>query len=512
MKKCVLASISVFLIFSSLLSCTSKSKPEQKPNIIIILADDLGYSDIGCMGSEINTPNLDKLAGEGTLFTDMHNTAKCYTTRASLLSGLYFQQTNRDFDNTVLIAEILKENGYKTLWSGKHHATFDPRNRGFDRFYGFLGGAINYINPGNAPAPGGKMPAYIGYYKWILDEEGVQNPFIPNDPHYYSTDAFTDKAISWIDECKNDSDPFFMYVAYNAPHWPLHAKKEDIEKYKDYYNEGYDSIRNARYRKQLELGILNPETSPLSASDYQKPWQELSREEIELETDRMRVYAAMIDNLDKNIGRIIEKLETENELDNTIIFFLSDNGGCPENPEKRVKYPDGKHGPIGEVDSYEAINHSWANVANTPLRYYKTDSYAGGIRTPMIAYCGKNIQSEIQINNEDLHLIDLMPTILSLTNSTSETYSEYIARLPGIDFSGSLKGEKIERKEPLFFQFNKGKAIIDGNWKLVTKGKAEWELYNLDQDGTETKNLAKQEPEKAEELKSKWEKWNKEME
>ncbi len=489
-------------------ACTSSDTLSLKPNIIVFLVDDMGYSDLGCMGSEISTPNLDQLAAQGSLFTEMHNTAKCYPTRATLLSGVYFQQTNRDFDNTVLISEILKENGYKTFWSGKHHANFDPRTRGFDRFYGFLGGAINYINPGNAPAPGGRMPAYIGYYTWILDQDGSHTPYIPDDPNFYSTDIFTDKAIQWINEYKNDNDPFFMYVAYNAPHWPLHAKKEDMEKYKDLYKEGYESVRNERYKKQLEHGVLDSESSPLSSPDYISPWEELCDEERQIESQRMQVYAAMIDNLDQNIGRIIEKLESENEIDNTIIFFLSDNGGCAESPDKRVNYPNGNPGSMGEVDSYESIRRSWANVANTPLRYYKTDSYAGGIRTPMIAFCGKNIKSKIQISSEKIHLIDLMPTILSLTNSSSDNYSEYIFDLPGVDFSASLRGAKVERDDPMYFQFNNGKAIIEDNWKLVAKGNKEWELFDLSRDKTETTNLSDKEPEVYDDLIEKWNRWD----
>ncbi len=497
----------VFLLSITLTACTSESPTN--PNIIFILVDDMGYSDLGCMGSEISTPNLDKLAGEGILYTEMHNTAKCYPTRASMLTGVYFQQTDRDFNNTVMIAEILKENGYNSFWSGKHHGKFDPHTRGFDRFYGFLGGAINYINPGDAPAPGGKTPARIGTgaYEWILDKEGSRKPFIPENADYYSTDDFTDHAIGWLDEYKDDDSPFFLYLAYNAPHWPLHAKKEDIVKYKDYYKKGYEAIRNKRYQKQIELGLLNKETSPLPEPVYEKKWEELTGIEKEKEIKRMQIYAAMIDRLDQNIGRLVEKLKQENKLENTVIFFLSDNGACAENPQKRVIFPDDKEGEMGEVDSYEAIRKSWATVANTPLRYYKTDSYAGGIRTPMIVYCGENIPSKRQINTERLHLIDMMPTILSISNSNSEKYDEYISQLPGIDFSSSFIGGKIERNTPLYFQFGNGQAIIVDNWKLVKKGNQDWELFDLNVDKTEINNLAEENPAILSELRTKWEKW-----
>ncbi len=481
---------------------------DMRPNIIIILADDLGYSDIGCMGSEIHTPNIDLLAKNGILFTEMHNTAKCYPTRASLLTGRYFQYTDRQFKNTVTLGEILQENGYTTLWSGKHHATFDPRTRGFDRFYGFLGGAVNYINPGDTAAPGGKMPAFIsGSYEWILDQEGSRKPFVPNDPDYYTTDAFTDYALKWIDEYASGKNPFFLYVAYNAPHWPLHAKQEDITKYADFYKDGYEATRKRRYNKQIESGILNPAISPLSASDFEKNWNELTEEEREKEILRMQVYAAMIDRMDQNIGRLIEKLKKEKELENTVIFFLSDNGGCAENPDKRVKYPNDSPGKTGEVDSYESIRKSWANVANTPLRFYKTDSYAGGIRTPMIVYCGENIPVKKQISDARLHLIDLMPTILNLTRAQSEMYPEYISGLQGIDFSGLFRGDKVEREAPLYFQFGRGKALIEDQWKVVQKGNAEWELFDLNTDKTETRDLAAMDPERFNEKIRKWQTW-----
>jgi arylsulfatase len=472
----------------------------------------MGYSDIGCMGSEINTPHIDKLADNGMLYTEMHNTAKCYSTRVSLLSGVYYQQSNRAFDNTVTIGELLQENGYRTLWSGKHHASFDPRTRGFDRFYGFLGGAINYINPGDAASLGGKTPAYIRAeaYKWVLDEEGIVQPFIPKQKDYYSTDAFTDYAIKWMDEYQDEDNPFFLYLAYNAPHWPLHAKQEDIEKYEGYYDLGYNAIREKRYQKMLDLGIIDRETSPLSEAVYEQSWEALSEEGREKEIMRMQIYAAMIDRLDQNIGRVIEKLEANDELDNTVIFFLSDNGACAENPQKRVVFPNGKEGKMGEVDSYESIRRSWATVANTPLRWWKLSSYAGGIRTPMIVYCGKNIKSQIGINHQPLHLIDLMPTIMSLTNSETTKDQDYVNALQGIDISPTLQGKKVQREVPLYFQFGGGKAIIDANMKLVKQGKSnstKWELFNLDKDKTETNDLSVQFSDLYNKMADKWEKW-----
>jgi arylsulfatase len=313
-----------------------------------------------------------------------------------------------------------------------------------------------------------------------------------------------------MDEYQDEDNPFFLYLAYNAPHWPLHAKQEDIEKYEGYYDLGYNAIREKRYQKMLDLGIIDRETSPLSEAVYEQSWEALSEEGREKEIMRMQIYAAMIDRLDQNIGRVIEKLEANDELDNTVIFFLSDNGACAENPQKRVVFPNGKEGKMGEVDSYESIRRSWATVANTPLRWWKLSSYAGGIRTPMIVYCGKNIKSQIGINHQPLHLIDLMPTIMSLTNSETTKDQDYVNALQGIDISPTLQGKKVQREVPLYFQFGGGKAIIDANMKLVKQGKSnstKWELFNLDKDKTETNDLSVQFSDLYNKMADKWEKW-----
>jgi len=503
--------ILAFFLFTTVSVCVSAQ--HKKPNIILILADDLGYSDLGCMGSEIHTPNLDRLANQGILYTEMHNTAKCTTTRASLLNGIYSQQTNlRTYDNTVNIGEILQSNDYLTLWSGKHHAAFNPITRGFDRFYGLVGGCTNYFNPGFKAAPNGKKPAYTIYhekYKWVQDDENIVDMLVPEDTNYYTTDVFTDKAIGWLEEYKASEKPVFLYMAYNAPHFPLQAKKSDIQKYKGKYAQGYDAIRQKRYKRQLELGVIQQETSALSIPQYDKAWKELSSDEKALEEQRMEIFAAMVDCLDQNIGRLLDKLEALNMLENSLIFFMSDNGSSSERFDKQKVLPTNQaKGTMGEVDTYEFLGKSWAVVGNTPLRYWKKDSYAGGIRTPMIVYNGANTHNEKIINHQAFHLIDVMPTIISQSNSKiTDQHKDYIHSLAGVDLSPSFKGETVEREEPIYFQFKNGKAIIDQNLKLVKDGDAPWELFDLNVDKSEVNDLAQMKSKKYKELQNKWNSW-----
>ena len=354
--------------FISLILFLFAANANDKPNVLLILVDDMGYSDIGCMGSEIPTPHLDSLANKGMLFTQMYNTAKCFSTRASMLSGVYYQQTDKNFSNTNLISEVLKPQGYTSMWAGKHHASFDPRTRGFDRFYGFLGGAISFWNPSMVQREGVGKPANIGQYEWILDGDSKVVPFTP-PKDWYATDAFTDKGIAWLEEY-NDDKPFFMYMAYNAPHWPLHAHKEDIDLFKGKYDAGFEAIRANRFKRQMDENILGPSITELATPDWDEIWSELSPKEKEQYARRMEIHAAMIKNLDDNIGRLVAKLKEQGRLDNTIIFFLGDNGASPESPDGRVKNFD-VNNLSGDETSYPSIRKSWAVTANTPLNLYK---------------------------------------------------------------------------------------------------------------------------------------------
>lgn len=490
---------SIFIFFISILvSIIAHAAP--KPNIVIILADDMGYSDLGCMGSEIQTPHLDRLAKNGILFTQAYNTAKCFPTRACLLTGKWFQETDRDFNNTTTLGEALNPVGYHTLWSGKHHAAFDPRTRGFDRFYGFLGGAINCWNPGNAPAPGAQDPARIEHYQWILDEDKITEPFIPDRPDWYATDVFTDKSIEWLKEIHADDKPFLLYLAYNAPHWPLHAPEESIEKCKGRYDKGYDAIRNARYQRQIDSGLIDPAIAPLSPSNYKDPWDSLSADLKQRRVRQMEVYAAMIERMDDNIGRMIDLLAEQKRLENTIIFFLNDNGACAENPTKRV----GNYRadvPIGRVDSYEAYHQGWACVSNTPLRLFKTKSHEGGVCTPLIVHWPAGIEAPGRVCRDPVHLVDIAPTVAALTGAENPANGQ------GIDLTNALNNRPLQRESNLYWQWGSGRAIRKGDMKLVRLNNTPWELYDLSTDRTELNDLANQKPELVNELDQAWNDW-----
>ncbi|KAB1154046.1 arylsulfatase [Flavobacterium luteum] len=509
-KSKILALLGVLVLISPALY-SQVSKTPTKPNILIILADDMGYSDIGCYGGEIHTPNIDRLAAGGVKFSQMYNTAKCFPTRASLLTGAYYQRTNADFGNTATIGEALRPAGYNTFWSGKQHAKFNPTTRGFDRYYGMIGGCENHFNPGFEAAPGQAVPAYkVAGNRWALDETNTpeNNNYIPQDSKFYDTDAFTDRALTWLDEYKNDKKPFLLYMAYTAPHWPLHAWPEDIAKYKGVYDGGYEAVRQARYKRQVQLGLIDPKTSPLPPMEIgeTKPkWESLSPDERKLEATRMEVYAAMVDRLDQNIGRLLKHLEEQGKLQNTLVFFLSDNGACAVDP--KVDHED-VNAPMGSVASYPSYGQNWATVSDTPLRKWKTTSHEGGISTPLIVNWPAGIQARAEWNQEPVHLIDIMPTVLAVSGAKfpGESKESNIHALDGVSLLPAFKGDKLARKSPLFYQYAKSAAIRDGHWKLVRLGPT-WELYNLATDRTETKDLISQQPDIAKKMEVRWLAW-----
>tara|TARA_R110000850_G_scaffold105353_1_gene216296 strand:+ start:1629 stop:3209 length:1581 start_codon:yes stop_codon:yes gene_type:complete len=500
------------LLASTLGLSLSFSAADTRPNIVTIMVDDMGYSDLGCYGSEIETPNLDKLASNGIRYTQMYNTSKCWTTRISLMSGLYHQRSDRDFSHTAMAGEVLRPAGYHTWWSGKHHANFNPYERGFDHFSGFLGGAINFWNPGDAPRKGEPDPGWKAVYTWAFDDKLI-NPYIP-EKSFYATDTFTDWALDWLDEAATSSgavdDPFFLYLAYNAPHWPLHAHPEDIAKYEGVYDGGYQAIREARYQRQIEMGLYDPAISPLTEpeADLAK-WDSLSREEKQAESTRMAIHAGMVDRIDQNVGRFVKKLTKMGELDNTLILFLVDNGASAESPNRKGAPPE----PWGSVGTFESIGQPWANAANTPLRFWKVTSHEGGINTPMIAHWPKGIASDMngQFYREPCHLVDLLPTWMELAGDSAqlpgESTQEAIPALDGISIAPSFSGKALKRTAPLYFAYGSGRAIRDGEWKLVTRGNSPWELHDLSKGRTEANNLATQHPERVQSMEQSWLSW-----
>ena len=500
---------SLFPLIAALLGLAVGARAGAPPNILIILVDDMGYSDISCYGGEIRTPNIDRLAANGMKFAQMYNTAKCYPTRACLQTGVYFQRTDRDFSNTATLGEVLRPAGYHTLWSGKHHARFNPVTRGYDRYYGMIGGAENHFNPGSKAAPGQPAPASKNDgNRWSLDGQEVKD-FIPEDPKFYDTDAFTDRALAWLSEYQQTEKPFLLYLAYTAPHWPLQAWPEDIAKYKGVYDGGYEAVRQARYERQIKLGLVDPKTSPLPPMEYGRKsgykWSELSLEERRQEAMRMEIYAAMVDRVDQNIGRVLQRLEEQGKLDNTLICFLSDNGACAESP--KVDNVDPK-APLGSVASFVSYGQNWASVGNTPLRKWKQDSFEGGIATPLVVHWPAGLKPQPGWNRDPVHLIDLMPTVLAVSGAKYPGVAKG-AKIPppdGVSLLPAFAGQTIARPRPLFFQFNKGSAIRDGQWKLVRQGAA-WELYDLAADRTETRDLAAKRPELVKQMDAAWWAW-----
>ncbi|HSM47907.1 MAG TPA: arylsulfatase [Draconibacterium sp.] len=505
----------MILFFSLLLfiSCSEKKElNSSRPNIILICADDLGWSDIGCYGSEVQTPNLDKLGEGGMRFTRFHNTAKCFPSRACLLTGVYAQQNGyaknfkEPLSNAVTLGEVLRTAGYRTLWSGKHHGVENPVTRGFDRYYGLKDGACNYFNPGDqrpgegAPARKGK-PGNKTVRSWCIDSV-MYNPYTPEEKDFYTTDYFTNYALNWLDEYKNEEKPFFLYLAYTAPHDPLMAWPEDIARYKGKYNDGYERIRLERYKKQLEMGLID-ENYLLTEATHQN-WEELEDSVKMEEIQKMEVYAAMIDRMDQNIGKILAKLKEVGKDENTLILFVSDNGASAE----MVRIDD-DYGEIGTMTRWTSLGEDWANVGNTPFRYFKNYSYEGGINTPLIAYWPNKIKPET-FSTFPGHFIDFMATFVDLTgvDYPSEFNNQQITPLQGESLLPAFLGKNVQREKPIFWEWQNGQAAYHNNFKIVKHGVDKtFELYNLTTDPTETINLAKENPGKAEELEKMFLDW-----
>jgi arylsulfatase A-like enzyme len=496
-------------------------KTVQKPNIILILADDMGYSDIGCFGSEIKTPNLDSLAGQGVRFTQFYNASRSCPTRASLLTGLYQHQAGvgdmvadlgypsyQGYLNNqcVTLGEALKVNGYNTYMSGKWHVggrpEVHPLKRGFDRYFGLIDGAGSYYKPI-------AYRANMAPVRWMLDDKD----FFPSDTGFYLTDAITDNALSFINNESVNREPFFLYIAYTSPHWPLHALPEDIAKYRGKYMEGWDVLREERYQRMLAMGIIDP-SSKLSPKDEASPdWESLSPEDKKMWDLRMAVYAAMIDRMDQNIGRIIEKLKQSGELKNTLIIFLSDNGGCHENTRNQKAFLQAT-GETGTRNSFDAIEIPWANVSNTPFRMFKHWVHEGGISTSFIASYREKINIGT-ISRQPGHIIDLMPTLLDFAGGKyPETFKgNEILPMEGVSLLPALMGRELKREGPLFWEHEGNRAMRSGDWKLVSaynysaKKFKVWELYDLKNDRSELTDLSRKFPEKTKQMIDQYNSW-----
>lgn len=479
----------------------------KRPNIVLILADDMGFSDLGCYGSEIRTPNIDGLAARGVRFTQFYNCARCCPTRASLLTGLYPHQagighmTNNYHepgyqgflnDRCVTIAEVLREAGYRTLMSGKWHVGEQrphwPTDRGFDHYWGLISGASSYFT----------LDSGRGFAR-------DDRPATPDEEGHYLTDGIGRAACDFIDQNAGRGDPFFLYVAFTSPHWPLHALPEDIERYRGTYTCGWDELRRRRRERQIELGIIDRRW-PLTPRDPQAPaWEDAAdKEELDL---RMAVYAAQIDRMDQNVGRILERLRANGVEDNTLVMFLADNGGCAEKIER------GKAGAVtGTPDSYCSYGLPWANASNTPFRLYKHWVHEGGIATPFIARWPAAIPQDGRIiRSQFAHVIDVMATCVDVSAALypQEREGTPIFPMEGASLFRVLRGQQRQRPvhDQLCWEHEGNRAIRRGKWKLVSRFPDRWELYDLEADRTEMTDLAAQHPDKVQELLAAYEAW-----
>jgi len=482
-----------------------------RPDIVIIIADDMGYSDLGCYGGEIATPHLDGLARRGLRFTQYHTENMCAPTRATLLTGRYWIRGFSAGDN-VTIPEALKPAGYHCCMAGKWHNTNDvgparqaPLARGFDRFFGTPIGCGSFFAPLMLTRDG--QPAE---HEW------------QNNKDFYYTDAISDNAATYIREAPTDA-PLFLYVAYTAAHWPLHARPEDIAKYKGRYAGGWDRLRESRLARMKKLGVVRPDT-PLSPRHPNVPaWEDEPNKAWQQR--RMEVYAAQVDRMDQGIGRILAALEARGRLRNTLILFTIDNGGCyveysakrkgnflnkttrDGRPLKVGNRPDVMPGP---EDTWQSYGYGWANASNTPLRLFKQYDHEGGTRVPLIAHWPAVITEGGQITEQVAHVIDLLPTALEAAGAAyPETLAgRAIAPADGLSLLPIFRGQQRKGHDALFWKFAHGQAVRKGPWKLVRMDKKPWELYNMDADPAELHDLASAQPDRVKELEALWQSWN----
>lgn len=517
--------------------------PDQ-PNIILILADDLGYSDLGCFGSLIRTPHIDNLAANGVVFSQFYNAGRCCPSRASLMTGVYPHEAGighmmKDYGqesyrgnlskNVITIAEALKLVDYHTFMVGKWHLTNQmdpegdqsnwPTNRGFDQYYGTLDGFTSFFDP-------------VGLV------EGTSS--VPYDSDFYYTDAIADKAIEYMNSVPED-EPFFIYVANMAPHFPLHAKEEKIKKYQGVFDDGWDVLRQNRFDKLIQKGLIAPQT-PLSGRDPMSvAWEDEEFQDWQL--NRMEVFAAMIDHMDENVGKIIEAVKDRGELENTLILFMSDNGGSAEGhlngkverlgtpwtsrviPDttsegQKVLAGDFPGQNLGGPETFGSYGPKWSNLSNTPFRLHKSWMHEGGISSPFIAYWPKEIEDVGRIVDEPCHLIDILATIVDIAeiNYPEEYKGHKIKPMSGISLMPAIRKNSLESRK-LYWEHEGNKAIRTEKWKLVAEYpgaweamkpypyQGEWELYDIEMDRTETNNLATEYPQVVDSLSGDWKNW-----
>ncbi|MCR9293262.1 MAG: arylsulfatase [bacterium] len=508
------------------LTATVSAAESQRPNIVLIMADDMGYSDIGCYGGEIQTPNIDSLAENGLRFTQFYNTGRCCPTRASLLTGLYPHEAGlghmvyRDRGpgyhpylnrQCVTIAEVLRNAGYRTMMTGKWHVGHRsgqwPTDRGFEHFYGIHIHVDSYF----------KVLVGCPIYhndQLVIPPTATPENTLHSDQEWYTTDVFTDWSLRFLEEAADDDRPFFLYTAYNAPHWPLEAPEENIANYRGKYSAGWDELRAEKLSRMKQLELVTQETT-LSPSEC-PDWDSLDDKERAELAFRREIYAAQIERMDQNIGRIVAKLRELDQLDNTLLLFLSDNGCCAEGGMFGYQWQENNQNNYAEWRKQSGRSSSqgeaWSNASNTPFRMHKRWVHEGGIATPLIAHWPKKIQVGGKLSHQVGHVVDLMATCIEVAGAEyPETFSTYsIKPLSGISLLPNLLDPKLANERTLFWEHETHSAIRQGDWKLVTLDATQdeaWELYDMSSIRTETDNVADEYPERVQQLKQQWNSW-----
>jgi arylsulfatase len=529
--KAILSLLAVLVLAFRPVPSTAADAP-RKPNILLILADDLGWSDLGCYGGEIPTPHLDRLAAEGLRFRQFYNNAVCGPTRASVLTGLHCQQIGHsgthwnqptDFRKCVSVGEVLQTAGYRTLLVGKWQERDLPAKRGFHRFFGPMCQAkVSYFHE-------------VQQNPFYLDEQRWQFP----GADFYMTDAFTDHAVRFIQEATTRKEaldrtrPFFLYLAYLAPHWPLHAREKDIAPHRARYRQlGWDECRQQRFQRQRDMGLIRKEWSLSPRPAVIHDWK--ADKDQEWQAERMAVYAAQVASIDRGVGKVLEAVRRAGVADNTLVLFLSDNGAAPDggvSPTKRgfgfepnkkndtwrldrvpIRPGSGPDNLPGPADTFAAYGLAWATVSNTPLRSTKLLAYEGGIRTPLIAHWPAVIRKGGQMTDQAGHVVDLMATCLDVAGAAYPTDFQGRKPLPleGKSLVPIFRGAQRAGHEWLYWHAPQNQAVRSGRWKLVNAGRGKpWELYDLEADGTETQNLVSKHPDRVRGMATRWRNWAK---
>ncbi|MBM3757104.1 MAG: arylsulfatase [Acidobacteria bacterium] len=516
------------------LAAVPVSAAAKRPNIIVMMADDLGFSDIGPYGGEIATPNLDALARNGLRFEQFYNTARCCPTRASLMTGLYPHQAGighmmndygvpgykGDLNRTsVTIAEVMRTAGYRTAMCGKWHVTPQtadnhnwPLQRGFEKYFGTIAGAGSFFDPATLTRDNTPIRAEKGFYY---------------------TDAIGDNAAKYIDEMTGGSSPLFLYVAFTAPHWPMHAPEASIAKYKDRYKNGWDALRAERHARQKKMGIVKTKWELSPRAPEVPKWEDIPNKDWHIR--RMAVYAAMVDHLDQAVGKIVDALKKKNQLDNTLILFLADNGGCAEgmatiNPNAKKKGNentsgrpretlDGRPVVVGNIPTlmpgpettYQSYGPEWAHASNTPFRLYKHYVHEGGISSPLVVHWPAVVKAKNSITDQPGHLIDVMATCVDVAGATypAEYKGAKITPLEGKSLAPIFEGKRRQGHEAIYWEHEGNQAIRMGRWKLVKQHEGAWELYDIDADRGESNDLAARTPDRVKQMEAQWDAWAK---